>query len=146
MYIFIAAVIVAADQLVKWIVSSSMFLGEKQTIINNILDLYYIQNNGAAFSILQGRQSLLIIFTILVMAGFLAYLISFRKKISRLEKFSIALILGGGVGNLIDRVMQGYVVDFIDIHIIPIFNIADIAITCGCILFAIAVLISGKDK
>ena len=108
------------------------------------VELYYIQNNGAAYSILQGKQTLLILFTIAVMIGIIAYVIAFAKKTTKLEVFSLALILGGGIGNLIDRVMFGYVVDFIDTHIIPVFNVADIGITCGCILFALTILFAKK--
>ena len=144
MFAIVAAIVIALDQLSKHWVVNNMFLEEHITFNCPYFELFYIQNNGAAYSILQGKQTLLIVFTLVVMLGIVAYVIAYRKQVSGLEKFSLALILGGGVGNLIDRVMNGYVVDFINTNLIPVFNVADIAITCGCILFAISILFVKK--
>ena len=146
MFVIVSALIIIADQLAKnWVVNNMMLGSHIDWGAGDIFSFHYIQNNGAAYSILQGRQTLLILFTLAVMIGIVAYVIAYRKKTSKFEIFSLALILGGGIGNLIDRVLNGYVVDFIDIHIIPVFNVADIGITVGCILFAIAVLFSKKQ-
>ena len=142
--IILSVLIVVLDRLTKNIIAGSMTLGESDTIIDGILDITYIHNDGAAFSMFKGQQTALICFTIVVMIAILAYMIIYKKSISALEKFSLILIIGGGIGNLIDRVMCGYVVDFINIHIIPVFNVADIAITCGCLLFAISVFVPHK--
>ncbi len=145
MFVIISILIVVLDQLSKLWVKSNMMLFDCITFGNfKFFELYYIQNNGAAYSILQGKQLLLILFTLVVMIGIIVYAIVDRKKISKFEFFSLSLILGGGIGNLIDRVMNGFVVDFINIKVIPVFNVADIAITCGCILFAIAILFPKK--
>ena len=106
--------------------------------------ILYLRNDGAAYSILQGKQNFLVVFTILFMIFMIAYYVAYRKKMPKLEKFTIALILGGGIGNLIDRLLYSYVIDFIDISIIPVFNVADIAVTCGCGLFLLITLTSGQ--
>ena len=145
MFAIVAVLVIAGDQLSKLWVKTNMNLYDHITFFNqNYVELYYIQNNGAAYSILQGKQTLLILFTLAMMIGIIAYVVAYKKQASKLEIFSLALILGGGIGNLIDRVKYGYVVDFIDTHLIPVFNVADIGITCGCILFALTILFSKK--
>ena len=71
----------------------------------------------------------------------LGYIILAGKNVPGSERLALGLIFGGGLGNLISRILDGYVIDFINIYIIPIFNVADIAITCGCILLALSVLV-----
>ena len=144
MFTIVAILAIAADQLSKLWVVKNMMLYDHLEFGTDLVELYYIQNNGAAYSILQGKQTLLILFTLAVMLGIIAYVIAYKSKASKLEIFSLALILGGGVGNLIDRVMNGYVIDFINTNIIPVFNVADICITCGCILFVLTILFSKK--
>ena len=144
MFTIVAIFAIAADQLSKLWVVKNMMLYDHLEFGTDLIELYYIQNNGAAYSILQGKQTLLILFTLAVMLGIIAYVIAYKSKASKLEIFSLALILGGGVGNLIDRVMNGYVIDFINTNIIPVFNVADICITCGCILFVLTILFSKK--
>ena len=146
LYLILSALIIFIDRISKAWVDNNFILGQSQTIISPFVDFTYVQNNGAAYSILQGKQTLLIVFTLLVMIGILAYLIVYRKKISKLEQLSLSLILGGGIGNLIDRIILGYVIDFVNIHIIPVFNVADIGITIGCILFAITILFLDKNN
>ena len=144
MFTIVAILAIVADQLSKLWVVKNMMLYDHLEFGTDLVELYYIQNNGAAYSILQGKQTLLILFTLAVMLGIIAYVIAYKSKASKLEIFSLALILGGGVGNLIDRVMNGYVIDFINTNIIPVFNVADICITCGCILFVLTILFSKK--
>ena len=94
------------------------------------LYLTYTQNTGAGFSILQNQKILLIVLSIVII-GFLIY---YYKKFKKNEQFPIQLILGGAIGNLIDRISHGFVIDFINIRIWPIFNVADSAISIGIIL------------
>ena len=145
MYILLSVVIIVIDRITKTWIDNNMLLGQSKTICS-LLDFTYVRNDGAAYSILEGKQTLLIVFTLLLMIGIFAYMITYRKQISKLEKLSLSLILGGGIGNLIDRIMMGYVIDFFNIHIIPVFNVADIGITIGCILFAITVLFLDKKN
>jgi len=138
-WIIIAAAIVL-DIISKQIVIGSMTENQVISVIPGLFDLRYINNHGAAFSILQGKTLLLIIATCAMMAGLVVYYVLKRKSIIRAEQIALAMIVGGGVGNLIDRIFQGYVTDFLDIHIIPIFNVADCFITVGCALLVISVL------
>lgn len=139
---FIAALVffLALDQLSKYLIDSSMQLGQTIPLIDNVLDITYVRNDGAAWNILSGRQALLIVLTGAVMLGIIVYVIVKRKELSFLERLSLGMIVGGGIGNLIGRISVGYVVDFINIQIIPVFNVADIGVTVGCILLIITVL------
>ena len=127
----IAAAIIILDQLTKYIVKSSLSAGQTIPIIKNIFHLTYVQNTGAGFGLLKGYNSLLILILFLA----LGIIIYFWKDIpnKRFSQFLIGLIAGGIVGNLIDRIFLGYVVDMYDFIIWPAFNIADAGITMGVI-------------
>lgn len=111
-------------------------------IINGFLRLNYIQNTGAAWSILEGKQYLLIGISIVMLI--LVYNMSFSYDNNRLNNITFGLLFGGIIGNLIDRVFYGIVRDFIDINIFgydfPVFNIADMAIVFGVIILLIGTL------
>jgi len=146
MFWIVAIALVAADQLTKFWVRSSISLGETFPVVGNLLEFTYVQNTGAAFSILQEKKTLLIIFTIVLMLGLVAYYAFNRNKILKTEVLGLSLIIGGGIGNLICRIYWGFVTDFIDIHFIPVFNLADIGITVGCVLLFISVIILEPRK
>ncbi len=133
--------VVLADQLSKQLVRSSMELYQSIPLIGGLLDLTYIHNYGAAFSILQNKQAFLIAFTGLAMTTIVIYVARERKKLPQAEIAALGLIVGGGLGNLIDRVAQGYVVDFLNIHILPVFNVADMAVCAGSALLVYSVMI-----
>ena len=137
MFWIIVLIVIALDRLSKIAVLNNMRLGQFIELGETGLGLRYVQNTGAAFSFMSGKTGFLIFFTALLMAALCAYYFKYRSSMSRLETVFLAMILGGGLGNFIDRLMFGYVVDFLDIRVIPIFNVADICITCGCILFAV---------
>jgi signal peptidase II len=106
-------------------------------VIDNIFHITYIQNKGAAFGFLQNKIIFFIFVTIIVAVVILFLLWKTRDKSNyKLFHFSIILQLGGAIGNLIDRVRLGYVVDFLDFRIWPVFNVADIAIVSGVILLS----------
>ena len=132
---------VCVDQLTKAGIARSMELGSTRPLIPGVLDFTYTHNTGAAFSILTGRQTFLIAVTAAVMIVMVIYVIRKGKDIFLPEKIALALIVGGGLGNLICRIARGYVIDFINIHILPIFNTADICVCCGCALLVLSVLI-----
>ncbi len=140
MFWIVIAVCIAVDQWSKAHVASSMFLGENHRVIPGLLDLTYTHNTGAAFSILTGRQTFLIAVTAIVMAGMIVYVVRKGRSLFPPEKYAIAFIVGGGLGNLICRVFRGYVIDFINMHILPIFNAADICVCFGCGLLVLSVL------
>lgn len=138
MVISILAIIlmVALDQIVKlW---ASNFLKNIGTIpiIQNIFHLTYIENRGAAFSILQGKTIFLAIVTSVILIV-IVYAIATKKMHTRLGYWSLLLVAGGAIGNLIDRLARGFVVDMFDFRFIqfPVFNIADIFVTIGGVLF-----------
>lgn len=134
----VAAVIVALDQLVKWIIRQSIELGDRHPVVWP-LEIVHFTNSGAAFGILQGAGPLLVMTSVIGMAAIVIYLFNpgFAHPLMRL---GLALMLGGAVGNLIDRVKDGEVVDFIKVPNFPAFNVADSAITIGVLLLAWAML------
>ena len=143
MYYIAILALIGLDWLTKYWIQTSMALNDTIPVIDGIFHITYIHNYGAAFSILQGKQSFLLIVTGIAMTAILAYMVigQIRKKAAPMELWSLALILAGGIGNFIDRVRFGYVVDFFDFRIWPIFNVADIAVCCGCSLLVFYVLI-----
>lgn len=140
MFTLSLVIFLALDQFSKYLVDSSMELGQTIPLIKGVFDLTYVRNDGAAWNILSGKQTLLIVVTGAVMLTIIAYVIVNRKKISLLEKLSLGMIVGGGIGNLIGRASVGYVIDFLNIQIIPVFNVADIGVTVGCILLILTIL------
>ena len=143
MYYIAILALIGLDWLTKYWIQNSMALNDTIPMIDGIFHITYIHNYGAAFSILEGKQSFLLIVTGIAMAAILGYMVvtQIKKKAQPMELWSLALILAGGIGNFIDRVRLGYVVDFFDFRIWPIFNVADIAVCCGCGLLIFYVLI-----
>ncbi len=112
-------------------------------LIEGVFHLTYVQNTGAAFGMFQGANWLFIPVIVLT-AAFLIYLMWTLRYAGDFMRLSIALILGGALGNLMDRVMLGYVVDFLDFRVWPVFNIADSCIVIGSILLGYRVLVKGE--
>ncbi|NLA12371.1 MAG: signal peptidase II [Firmicutes bacterium] len=136
--IFIAAAVVVLDQITKYLVVSKMDLGESIPLIRNFLAVTYVRNPGAAFGMLPHRTLFLIIVTLLV-AGFIIYLYQAVPAGYTALRVGLALQVGGALGNLIDRVRNVSVVDFIDVKFFPpVFNVADIAVVIGVLIFIIA--------
>ncbi|MGN0704701.1 MAG: signal peptidase II [Lentihominibacter sp.] len=138
-YLIIAAIIVA-DRLVKLLVSSNMTVGETIPLIENFFHITYVQNRGAAFSMWEQQWLILVLLPAVVMLAGMILLYVRRKAWNRFYLLSIAFICGGGLGNLIDRVAQGYVVDMFDFRVFPVFNIADIFICAGCGLLLLYII------
>lgn len=136
-------ILIAADQCSKFYVQNNFELFESVSILDNYLHLTYIKNAGAAFGILQNYQLLFIIFTIIFLVVILFYYLITPDE-NRILKTSLILIFAGGAGNLIDRIRLGYVVDFIDIRIWPIFNVADSLVVIGTILLTYFILFKYK--
>ena len=116
-------------------------------VIRGFFRITYTCNDGAAFSILKGKRVFFIIMTIIVFFLIVYYLL--KNKVYWVEKYSLLLIISGAVGNLIDRIMYGYVIDFLDFIIFgydfPVFNIADSFITIGAIGLIISILFLNKE-
>lgn len=139
-YLILIAGLLLADQLSKYLVQTELALYESVPVAENIFHITYIQNYGAAFSMLQGKQLFLIMISAAALGGASVYLWLRRKNAGRLLLTGLALVISGGVGNLADRVVRGYVIDFFDFRIWPIFNVADICVCCGCSLIVLYVL------
>ncbi|ADQ46193.1 lipoprotein signal peptidase [Caldicellulosiruptor kronotskyensis 2002] len=123
--------------------AENVFVGSSINLLGGILSLTYVQNRGGAFSILEGKRRFFIVVSI-VLILFLCYMIF--KSTNNLYKLSFSLIVGGAMGNLFDRIAKGYVVDFIDIKVIPVFNLADFFITCGVLLLIFLILKEGGEE
>ena len=129
--IFLTSLIVALiDQISKYLVRINFELNQSIPIINNIFHLTYITNSGAGFGILQ-QQKFLLIFISIIVIGFIFYYSNRIKEKEKLLQFLVGFVLGGTIGNLIDRVAYSYVIDFLDFRIWPIFNFADSFVTIG---------------
>ncbi len=138
--------ITALDQFSKYLTVENIPLYGNVPFLPGIVRLTYVQNTGAAFSMLEGQQWLFALLFI-VLTGLL--LVEFFKKplpFSRFDRWCIAAIYGGGLGNMIDRVRLGYVVDMIQTEFMdfPVFNVADSFITCGCIALMISLVFFNK--
>jgi len=119
-------------------------------IIDDFLRFSYVENRGAAFGILQNQIIFFVIITI-VMITALGYIFFKNKNITKLTKLSLTLIAGGAIGNFIDRITLGYVVDFIDVRFgnfydFPVFNLADSFVVCGTFLLLILILTNKFEK
>lgn len=146
-YYVIALIIIALDQITKFLVVKNMELGESLTIIDNFLYITSHRNTGAAWGILAGQMWFFYIVTIVVVIA-LVYYMQKMAKTHVLLGISLALMLGGAIGNFIDRVMRQEVVDFVDTIIFgydfPIFNVADSALTVGVGLLIIFMFFEEK--
>ncbi len=146
--IFAASIVL--DQLTKKWAVGVLKDGSSIKVIGDFLRFTYAENRGAAFSILQDQRVFFIITTV-VMLAVMAYIYFKTKNITKLSKLSIAMIAGGAIGNFLDRLRLGYVVDFIDVRFgsfynFPIFNIADSFVVCGTILMVILILFNKFEK
>ncbi|MBI3087976.1 MAG: signal peptidase II [Candidatus Omnitrophica bacterium] len=126
----IAAATVGIDQAAKLIVRAAFVPAQSLPVIPPVFHLTYVQNTGAAFGLLQGHPEVFVILSVVV-AGWMIRELLRRRLRARLTDLALALILGGAVGNLIDRVRFGYVVDFLDFRVWPVFNVADSCISVG---------------
>lgn len=144
-YLTLSLLILIIDQIVKWYVVAHIKLGMTVPFIPHILSLSNIRNYGAAWSMFQGQQLMLFVISIVALIVLLVFLK--KNQHDPLLALGIALMIGGTLGNFIDRIRLGYVVDMFTLDFInfPIFNVADCALTVGVIILVIA-LFTGDDK
>lgn len=151
----VAAVLVGIDQLTKWLAATYIKPQQSVNLISiggkEWLNLTYQENTGAAFSILRDKQLFLIILTSIIILGVIILILTKRiKKTAYIWSFS--LIIAGGIGNLIDRIVHNYVIDFIDFRIIKfaVFNFADICAVVGTVMLIVFYIIeeikNSKEK
>ncbi|MGA5660006.1 lipoprotein signal peptidase LspA [Bacillus bombysepticus] len=146
-YYVIALFVIAIDQISKWLIVKNMELGTSIPIIDNVLYITSHRNRGAAWGILENEMWFFYIITVV----FVVFIVFYMKKYAKTDKLlgiSLSLILGGAIGNFIDRVFRQEVVDFIHVYIFsynyPVFNIADSALCIGVVLIIIQTLLEGK--
>ena len=142
-YLLLIIAIVGLDQISKYVIITHVELGQKIEIIKNFFNITYLRNYGAGFSILQNQTYFFYVAGIIAIFLFSYYLIKDRSN--NLNKASYLMIIGGTIGNLIDRLVNTYVVDFLDFYIFgydfPVFNIADCFLTIGCFLLVFTLLL-----
>lgn len=148
LYILFILIFVVIDQIIKSTVVNNIALNQVIVLIRNFFNLTYVRNYGAGFSILQNATVFLSLISIVACVVLFYYLIKTDKK-DLVSKISYLLIISGAIGNLIDRLKLGYVIDFLDFKIFgydfPVFNIADCYITIGCFILIIKVLLESKN-
>lgn len=144
-----ALVIIAIDQFTKWLIIANMNLGESMTIIENFLYITSHRNQGAAWGILQGQMWFFYIITVAVIF-FIIYYLQKHAKGKPIFSISLALLLGGAIGNFIDRLFRKEVVDFIDVYIFsydfPIFNVADSSLVIGVALLILVMFLEERRE
>ena len=142
--LFFSVLFLILDQVIKVFITSKMIVNQSFILIKNLLSLTLIHNTGAAFSLLNGSRFLLIGIGIAALIGLFIY-VNTLEVIDDLDIFTYALLFGGILGNLVDRIIHGYVIDYISLNFgsyyFPIFNIADI-----CIVLAIVFILGRMVK
>lgn len=148
-YYFIALVIIILDQLSKWFIVNNMTIGQSIELIPNFFYFTSTRNDGAAWSILEGQM----IFFFIITAIVLVIVIYYMQKLGRFQPLlgtALGLVIGGTLGNFIDRLLRGEVVDFVHVYIFsynyPIFNIADSSLVVGVVIILIYMFIEGKKE
>jgi signal peptidase II len=139
--------IVAVDQITKFLTVANIDLYQQVPALKGIFNLTFVRNTGAAWSMMEGmRWAFVALFVVLTGLILWEY---FKKPLpfSKFERWCIAAVYGGGLGNVIDRVRLGYVVDMIDLDFMnfPVFNVADCFITCGCIALMVSMIFFNKE-
>lgn len=148
-YYIVALLSIILDQWTKSLIVKKMDLHESIPIIDHFFSITSHRNKGAAWGILQGQMTFFYIITVIVVIGIIYFMHKYAQE-SKLLAISLSLILGGAIGNFIDRLFRKEVVDFLDFTIItynfPIFNVADSCLTIGVILFLIATIMDERKK
>lgn len=147
MFIAVCGVIIAVDQITKQLIYKNIFYGSSIVLIPRFLEISHVHNTGAAWGMFNQHTGILSAVTLAACAG-LAFLYSQSKK--KLFSAALLMVIGGALGNLIDRISRGFVIDFIRVWIFkyefPNFNVADSCITVGCVLMIVAVMLSGRKN
>lgn len=141
-FVIIIFTLIIIDQIIKYFINiNNTYM--PISIIKNVLQINFIQNFGIAFGFARDSKSIFVIANFIIIGVILKFLFTQSKSLNNIKKGLLAIIVAGGIGNLIDRIFRGYVVDYIDITPIinyPVFNFADILIVVGIVCFAIYVI------
>lgn len=137
MFFLVAIATFILDQYSKYLIMAKMSRGQSIPVIENIFHITYIHNPGAAFGLLANKTSFFVAVSLLVIAGAVIFYRKTRQDMGRIMPVALGLVVGGSLGNLVDRVRFGEVVDFFDFRVWPVFNVADSAIVVGAGLLVI---------
>ncbi len=144
LFFLLIAGVILADQLTKILALQYLAPVGSYPLWENVLHLTYVENTGAAFGMLKDHRWVFLVISTVALGGMIVYMF-LNKSRHPLEIVAVAFIVGGGIGNMIDRIARGFVVDFVDVKCIPfwkyIFNVADIFVCVGCGLFILYVLL-----
>lgn len=146
LWILIILASIVLDQAAKMIVVASMEYNQSIVLIKNVLSLHYIHNEGAAFGMLSGHRWVFMLVTAVALIAMPIILYRYRK-LHVLFNLSLSLFIGGAIGNMIDRIFLGYVVDFFEFTFVnfAIFNVADICVVCGAAIMMVYVIFFDKE-
>ncbi|MBV1758671.1 MAG: signal peptidase II [Dethiosulfatibacter sp.] len=149
MHILIVIILVAIDQITKIMAQQILMFSEPIVLINNFLQLNYVENRGAAFGILQDQRIFFVVMTIAVLGAIVYYRYK-NNKLTKLSRVIFDFIVAGAIGNLIDRIRLTYVIDFIDVNFwgfydFPVFNFADVFLVCATILLSLMILLDKHE-
>lgn len=141
--VLVALITFILDQFIKFIITTNLSIADTINVIKNFFRITYVENSGAAFSIFENSRVFLILLSILILS-FIVYYITKRKKYSKFEFIIYGTLIGGILGNLIDRIRFGYVIDYLDFNFgsysFPVFNLADIFIVISGIILMIKIM------
>ncbi len=144
MFYLTAIMVFITDQLTKFLVVRFFTPNQSIPLIGNFIHLTYVQNQGAAFGILYGKQSFLV-YTGIALIVLIMYFY-YKTSSSPIMKTALGLVIGGSLGNIFDRIVRHYVVDFIDFRVWPVFNIADMMIDIGVALLIYLLIFKSEGK
>ena len=149
LFVLISGFLIFIDQLTKKLAYNHLYNKKPIVLVDNVLELVYVENRGAAFGILQNKHILFYVLTIVVLIILLINLFKLKLSTKYIPYFAfLILIFSGAIGNFIDRVKNKYVIDFIYFKPIdfPVFNFADICITIGCIILILSIIFIYKGE
>jgi len=137
----VSSIFLIIDIVIKLLVKNNLVLNQSIKIIDNFFYITYVKNTGAAWSILSGKQLFLILVSLFIVISLFIYLYK-KKTYTKIEKIGYSMLIAGAVGNLIDRIVYGYVIDYLNFYIFnynfPVFNFADTCIVIGIVLLCIS--------
>ena len=144
-YLLIGVLLIALDQITKYMVRANMQPGDRIPVIGNWMSIYYVQNTGTAFSMFAGNRFVTIFLTSALIILCIVFIVKEGSEKVSLIPVLFTFVAAGGISNMIDRLALGYVTDMISCGKFAVFNVADIGVTCGCILTMIALIVLYKD-
>lgn len=140
MYYIVIAALIAVDQVIKKAVTGSFDVHESISLTGDFFNITYIKNSGVAFSMFEGAGTILVMIPLAASLAAIVFIIRRNGKTSKVLMWGLSLIAGGGIGNIIDHITYGYVIDYVSIGKFAVFNFADVCVCIGCALLASYVL------